>query len=317
MDKKEASESLVTITKITENVTMVVGKFPFKPDFLQFFLLCDCGHHGMNVYIIGSGKKRIIIDTGMPGQEAFKNAIIGIIEKEDLEIEKILITHHHMDHIGGLTFLLPYLKSKGQDPKVYKRESDYPPDLDFISKNNVTINNLNDDDVIEVEGARIRVILTPGHCKDHSCFFMENDKILFTGDHIMGGKTTFIEDMDTYVKSLEKTKDLVKNEGVKILLPGHNFPSYDPLAKIAEHLDHREDVEVKIIDIIKASSNSISFNDLLIKVEPVICSNDANPMKESIKRIVTARLDIMTKSGKIEQTTKSEEGKDIQYIRSL
>ena len=145
-----------------------------------------------NCYII-SDNKTIIID---PGAEADK--IIRYIEDNNLDLEAILITHHHDDHIGALK--------------------------DIINYKNVAIydnTNLEEKDYI-IAGFNIEVIKTPGHTSDSITYYFKDFNIMFVGDFIFKGNvgrwdlaTGYLPDL---IDSIEKIKKYDKDI---FLYPGH------------------------------------------------------------------------------------------------
>jgi len=93
------------------------------------------------------------------------------------------------------------------------------------------------------EGASLRVIHTPGHASNHLCYLLEEEKMLFTGDHIMQGSTVVISppdgDMAAYLESLQ----LLLDEPLDWLAPGHGFlvaRPHDAVRKLVRHRLHRE-----------------------------------------------------------------------------
>ena len=60
---------------------------------------------------------------------------------------------------------------------------------------------LQDGDIIRVKGATLRAVHTPGHALDHLCFWLEEEKALFTGDHILGTGTVIVDDLEAYLSS--------------------------------------------------------------------------------------------------------------------
>ena len=100
-------------------------------------------------------KHAIIIDAGMyeaREQERFAEHI----QKEQLEVVALLITHAHPDHVCGLEFL-----EKNYDLKAIVQPTEGPLDIPFFN---------------------IQVIATPGHKEDCVCYYLPEEKILFTGD---------------------------------------------------------------------------------------------------------------------------------------
>ena len=72
-------------------------------------------------------------------------------------------------------------------------------------------------------GTTLRVLHTPGHACNHLCYLLEEEKLLFTGDHLMQGTTVVINppdgDMAAYLPALRRLLD----EDLDWLAPGHGF----------------------------------------------------------------------------------------------
>src|SRR5213078_3871918 len=86
---------------------------------------------------------------------------------------------------------------------------------------------------------RLDAIHTPGHASNHLCYRLDDEKLLFSGDHIMNGSTVVIAppdgDMAAYLGALE---DLKQYE-LEAIAPGHGRWIGDPWAKVDEYLTHR------------------------------------------------------------------------------
>jgi ribonuclease/clavin/mitogillin len=57
---------------------------------------------GTNCYLVGKGQNRILIDTGSPGDKSCLAFLNEVLKEEKCCVNKIIITHWHYDHIGGL-----------------------------------------------------------------------------------------------------------------------------------------------------------------------------------------------------------------------
>ena len=77
---------------------------------------------GSNVYLVGSGNEKIMIDAGDFNSAGFLDNFGQYLNLNiDSIISKVLITHGHGDHFGGLHDLVKFLKSRGhKQPEVYK-----------------------------------------------------------------------------------------------------------------------------------------------------------------------------------------------------
>ncbi len=92
-------------------------------------------------------------------------------------------------------------------------------------------------------------IYTPGHAPDHICFFLEEERVLFTGDMILQGTTTVIVprsggDMVKYLESLERLRTMRR---VDRIAPGHGEIIEEPREMIEEYIAHRHEREEQVM----------------------------------------------------------------------
>lgn len=165
----------------------------------------------------------LIVD---PSAESDK--IINVIEEYKLKPSAILLTHGHFDHIMSVNDLLAKY-----DIKVYISKFDEEMLSDsrksggssFIGSGYVTKADvlLEDGDIIHLLGKDIKFIATPGHTKGSGCYYIEDEKILFSGDTVFredcGRTDLYGGDNPSIVRSIYE-KVLTLPEDVNIL-PGH------------------------------------------------------------------------------------------------
>jgi glyoxylase-like metal-dependent hydrolase (beta-lactamase superfamily II) len=169
-----------------------------------------------NVYIIGEDKVTLI-DAGR-GDEA--NKIGPHFSKLNIparNIAQVVITHAHMDHVGGLPEILQFTS-----PRIFIHFED-AVFLKGISKEAVI--KVRDGDIVETDLHLLRVIHTPGHSMGSVCLYDFEGEILFSGDTVFPGgsfgRTNLTAgDERAMIKSLERLTQL----DVDILLPGHGSP---------------------------------------------------------------------------------------------
>ena len=136
--------------------------------------------------------------------------IISFLKKENLELNYILNTHHHFDHIGGNAEL-----KKIYNAKVVGFEGDKHriPGIDITIKDNEewTFGN-----------SIIKILHIPGHTLGHICFFFNKESVAFTGDTLfsLGCGRIFEGDHKQMLKSLNKIKKLPKNTKIYC---GHEY----------------------------------------------------------------------------------------------
>ena len=102
----------------------------------------------------------------------------------------------------------------------------------------------------------LRAIHTPGHAANHVCLLLEEDGLLFSGDHILNGSTTIIDPPDghmgDYLDSLDLLHTLCMEHGAQHILPAHGHPLPDALQAISHLKAHRLRREAKIAAIMQA-----------------------------------------------------------------
>ncbi|XP_056644946.1 beta-lactamase-like protein 2 homolog [Diorhabda carinulata] len=228
------------VTKISPRVIRILG---CNPGIMTL--------QGTNTYIVGTGKRRILIDTGDEGVPQYLNHLRSVLNYEGIDLAHIFITHWHHDHIGGLNDILVELKEKTRYCQIWK----YPSCKDDINKNEM-IEPLKDGQEFAVEGATLQVFHTPGHTDDHVVLHLVEDNVIFSGDCILGEGTAVFEDLFDYMNSLKS----IANLNPTTILPGHGNVIQNPSEKISFYLAHRAERESQIIQTLN-SNRSKSFNE--------------------------------------------------------
>ncbi|HXV37431.1 MAG TPA: MBL fold metallo-hydrolase [Myxococcota bacterium] len=193
---------------------------------------------GTNTYLIGTGRRRILLDSG-EGRAAYLPVLDAAIEQAGCEgIQEIVLTHGHEDHIGGVRSVI----GRYGPLRVSKRLCD---ELD--APHALEIHAIDDGSVLRTDGATLRAIHAPGHAEDHLCFWLEEERSLFSGDNVLGVGTTVIParggDLRAYLDSLER---------MLALQPGAIYPAHGPriadgTSRIREYIAHRREREAQIL----------------------------------------------------------------------
>jgi len=192
---------------------------------------------GTNTYLIGD-EEVTVIDPGPALHEH-----IEVIIQASANIKQILLTHTHPDHSPGTRLLQDNI---GVPVYALITESSKDQDITFTPER-----ILIDGEIIANEYYSIEVIHTPGHASNHLCYLLKDEKLLFTGDHIMDGSTVVIASpdgsMQDYIDSLAKLKEYDLNK----IAPGHGELIEKPYAGVDWIIKHRFERESKVIDVLK------------------------------------------------------------------
>lgn len=188
---------------------------------------------GTNTYLVGIDEIAVI-DPG-PDDADHLEAIAGCGGDR---IRWILCTHTHPDHSPGAAAL---------------REITGAEVMAFGNRDGLKVDaKLTDGSRIEATEFRLRAVHTPGHSSNHLCYLLEEERMLFSGDHVMQGSTVVIRppdgDMAAYLQSLEKVKAL----RLRSIAPGHGHLIEDPKPLLQWYIDHRLEREQMVYDALAA-----------------------------------------------------------------
>jgi glyoxylase-like metal-dependent hydrolase (beta-lactamase superfamily II) len=127
-----------------------------------------------NVWIVGDDAECVIIDSPHDA-----SAIINQVGGR--KVKAILLTHAHNDHIGAAWEVAdaigaPIYMHPGDQVLWEQVYPDSEPDRD-----------LSDGDELQVGGVTLRAIRTPGHSPGSTCFYLESEGTVFTGDTLFNG----------------------------------------------------------------------------------------------------------------------------------
>jgi ribonuclease/clavin/mitogillin len=194
---------------------------------------------GTNTFLIGTGKRRILLDTG-GGEPEYMGVLERAIEEAGCEgLQEVVLSHGHPDHIGGVRQVIERFG------ELEVRKLPWPK---MDETHQVEITPIEDGSVIRTEGATLRALHTPGHAPDHLCFILEEERALFSGDNVLGVGTTVIPaesgDLGDYMASLHRLLD----ENPSRIYPAHGPCIEDGSAKIREYIDHRLERDRQILE---------------------------------------------------------------------
>jgi glyoxylase-like metal-dependent hydrolase (beta-lactamase superfamily II) len=191
---------------------------------------------GTNTYLLGAGDDWAVIDPG-PADARHLEAVLAAAPGA---IRYILVTHTHRDHSPGAAALKSAtgaLLLGRTTPHPHWQDPTFVPDRELQPEERLRV----------TDETTLRVLHTPGHASNHLCFLLEEERILFTGDHIIQGSTVVIDppdgDMAAYLDSLES----LLLERLEYLAPGHGTLMPQPHAAIRALIQHRLAREGKVL----------------------------------------------------------------------
>ncbi|CAN5438434.1 MBL fold metallo-hydrolase [soil metagenome] len=234
---------------------------------------------GTNTYLIGIDEVAVI-DPG-PDDADHLDAIAAAGSGQ---IRWILCTHTHPDHSPGAAGL----KARtGAEVLAFA-------DTDGL----VCDRHLVDGDTVEGTEFTLRVVHTPGHASNHLCFLLERDRLLFTGDHVMGGSTVVISppdgDMAAYLASIERLQ--AWKPKLKAIAPAHGHLIDDPAAALADYHAHRVAREAEVLATLQGFGTDGADTAALVESIYVDVAEDLHPVA---RRSVWAHLRKLADEGTV------------------
>ncbi|KAK4141034.1 beta-lactamase-like protein [Dichotomopilus funicola] len=229
---------LPDVEQISPRVLRILGQNPGK------FTL-----QGTNTYLIGTGRSRLLIDTGQ-GLPEWTALLSHTLTTLNITLSHVLLTHWHGDHTGGVPDLLrlyPHLASTspGGGGGIYK----HTPNRDQ--------HPIAHGQVFAVEGATVRALHSPGHAPDHMCFVVEEDGAMCTGDNVLGHGTAAVEHLGEWMRSL---RAMQADAGSAVGYPAHGAVIPDLRGKIEGELAAKRKREERVVKTLRGVRDNHGIN---------------------------------------------------------
>ena len=207
---------------------------------------------GTNTYLLGHDAIAVL-DPG----PAIPEHIDAILQAGDGRIRWIVCTHTHPDHSPAWQAV-----AEATGAQVLGA---LPADDRFQDDTFKPTRELQHDDLLQAPEFSLRALHTPGHVSNHFCFLLEEEGMLFAGDHIMKGSTVVIVppggDMKAYIESLR----LLLDYPLASIAPGHGELIDEPRAEVEHLVEHRLKRERKVVAGLEQLGRADT--DALVKVD--------------------------------------------------
>lgn len=210
---------------------------------------------GTNTYLVGDADDWTVIDPGpeplASGDAAADSHLQALLAAAQGRITRILVTHTHRDHSPAAAALshltgAPVLGRTALHAEW--QDASFAPQRELEDGERLTVGTKGTSGTI----GTLRVVHTPGHASNHLCYLLEEEKTLFTGDHVMQGSTVVINppdgDMAAYLDSLRSLLEM----DLDWLAPGHGFLVAPPQDTLRGLIAHRLRREAKVVAALQA-----------------------------------------------------------------
>lgn len=263
-------------TRLSERVSRVLAP---NPGFMT--------GPGTNSYLIGRNEIAVL-DPG-PALPGHVEALLAAANSLGGPIRWIVLTHTHQDHApaalelqrrtGALILGQPALAG---DPAQATIPIDTP---------------LSHGDRLETDEFSLRTLHTPGHVGNHLCFLLEEEQLLFSGDHLINGSTVVIVppsgNMADYLRSLH----MLSHEAIARIAPGHGDLIANAQALVQYTIHHRLAREAKVLG--KLDSRAQTLADLVPHVY-----DDVSPALHALAQYsLHAHLIKLRDEGRVQEST--------------
>jgi recombination protein RecT len=212
---------------------------------------------GTNSYLVGDALMgHIVIDPG-PNDPAH---LERLWRAAGGDIRHIVCTHSHPDHAPGAQPLQQLCARAGQTPPAIlglpsaptaRAHSQFQPERSLHDGERLILK-----DAASGLQHTLHVLFTPGHAANHVCLVLQEDGLLFSGDHILNGSTTVIDppdgNMDAYLQSLDRLAQACAAHDIRFILPAHGYVLGDAAAAVARLKQHRLQREAKVAAAMQA-----------------------------------------------------------------
>ena len=253
-------------------------------------------YRGTNTYLVGE-TALAVVDPG-PESDAHLNAILKALTPGQ-SISHIIVTHAHLDHSplaaplsratgapvlafgsaeDGRSAIMQQLASAGLSGGGEGIDHDFAPDI-----------RLADGDVVEGDGWTLDVLHTPGHLGNHICLALED--ACLTADHVMGWASSLVSPPDGDLTDFMASCARLAARDWRVFYPGHGAPVFDPAARLAWLIGHRNAREAAILSALTDAPSTAA------QIARTVYTDTPEALLAAATRNVLAHLiDLMGKS---------------------
>lgn len=214
---------------------------------------------GTNTYLVGEDEL-VVIDPG-PDDPRHHAALLEAIGGR--AVRRILLTHTHRDHSGGLARLVaatgaevlaegPHrparpLAADEANPLDAAADTAFAPDTRLVHGSRIAL----------AGGDALEAVATPGHAANHLAFAHAGSGVLFSGDHVMAWSTTIVAPPDGAMADYMASLDRLLARRDARYLPGHGGPVDNPAEYVAALKAHRLARERAILERLASGDTRI------------------------------------------------------------
>lgn len=192
--------------------------------------------------LILDGENYVIVDPGSDAPEEIAR-LLDFLQTRRGSCQGIFLSHHHPDHIAGLSALLEHLDV----PVFCHPETAKRLNVDVVTR------TINDGDQIHTGLTCWDVHWTPGHAPGHLALYEPRLKTLFAGDLVASVGTILIHpdegDMGEYLQTLREMITL----NPRTIIPSHGWVIVDAVARLNHYIDHRLLRESRVLEAVRST----------------------------------------------------------------
>jgi hydroxyacylglutathione hydrolase len=224
-----------------QNLTMRVHRLPAFDD--NYFWIIENTLAPLQVAVVDPGDAKPVLDW---------------LQANNRELAVVLLTHHHRDHVGGVTELRQWVANQGKSIDVFGPQGD-------AGKIHFDFEQLVDEERIGVLGLEAQVMHVPGHTLGHIAYWFEANKVVFCGDTLfaMGCGRLFEGSAEQMWTSLNRLSSLPDDT---LMYCAHEYTASNCKFAIAEE-PHNLEVQDRAAAVVKARAEGQATVPFLIGMD--------------------------------------------------